>query len=143
MRRLVAVLGAVFMVGAALLVRDFVAGDDDGGGGSAETDDRPADLTLVCAEELEAVCEALEDDDAIAGFATEEAGVTVDRVATEDLEADAWLTLDPFPGMADVAREQAGEGTQYDEPQGHRGLDRHGHRRPSEPSRRARRSVRR
>jgi hypothetical protein len=118
MRRLVAVLGAVFMVGAALLVRDFVAGDDEGGGDSSETDDRPADLTLVCAEELEAVCEALEDDDAIAGFATEDAGVTVDRVATEDLEADAWLTLDPFPGMADVAREQAGEGTQYDEPMG-------------------------
>jgi hypothetical protein len=115
-RRVVAVLGAVLLVLVAVVARGALDGDDDSDGGSSGSDSDGSDgepgISLVCIEELQAVCEALEEDGAIEGFSAEPAGDTVDRLADQDAElgADAWLTLDPFPGIADVAGDQAGEG---------------------------------
>jgi len=117
MRRVVAVLGAVLMVVVALLVRGALDddGDDgsDGGGGGAD-----GEITLLCVEELEDVCDALQEAGAIDGFETEAAGDTADRMAEEgaDLGADGWLTLDPLPGIADVAREESGSGALFGDP---------------------------
>jgi hypothetical protein len=99
----------------AIVARGALDGDDDsGGGGSSGGDGSDGDpgISLVCIEELQAVCEALEADGAIEGYDTEAAGDTVDRLAEEDAElgADAWLALDPFPEIADVAGNQAGQG---------------------------------
>jgi hypothetical protein len=113
MRRVVAVLGAVLMVGVALLIRGGIDGDDGGGDGSGDRGGAEG-VTLLCADELEAVCRALTADGAIEDFTTEPAGDTVDRLADdEDLGADGWLTLDPFPEIAETARQQAGLGSAF------------------------------
>jgi hypothetical protein len=107
MRRVLAVLGAVLMVTLALLVRSLIDGDEDGGQASGEggNGDVPA---LVCAEELADVCERLERDGA-ADVTIEPVGETVDRLGAVDaeLDADGWLTLDPFPQQVDERREFA------------------------------------
>ncbi|HEY5886542.1 MAG TPA: hypothetical protein VIT24_02390 [Acidimicrobiales bacterium] len=107
MRRVLAVLGAVLMVTLALLVRSLIDGDEDGGQASGEggNGDVP---TLVCAEELADVCERLERDGA-ADVTIEPVGETVDRLGAVDaeLDADGWLTLDPFPQQVDERREFA------------------------------------
>ncbi len=107
MRRVLAVLGAVLMVALALLVRSLIDGDDDGGQASGEGGDGDVP-TLVCAEELADVCEALERDGA-ADVTIEPVGETVDRLGAVDaeLDADGWLTLDPFPQQVDERREFA------------------------------------
>jgi hypothetical protein len=106
MRRVVALVGALIMVGSALLLRSAL-GDDDGGGdsGSGDGDDR---IALLCAEELADVCQTLEDD-GLADVQVEAVGTTVDRLSEEtaELEADAWLTLDPFAVQVDQRREFA------------------------------------
>jgi hypothetical protein len=107
MRRVLAVLGAVLMVALALVVRSLIDGDDDGGHASGEggNGDVP---TLVCAEELADVCAALERYGA-ADVTIEPVGATVDRLGAVDaeLDADGWLTLDPFPQQVDERREFA------------------------------------
>jgi hypothetical protein len=107
MRRVLAVLGAVLMVALALLVRSLIDGDDDGSQASGEggNGDVP---TLLCAEELADVCEAIERDGA-AEVTIEPVGETVDRLGAVDaeLDADGWLTLDPFPQQVDERREFA------------------------------------
>lgn len=107
MRRVLAVLGAVLMVALALLARSLIDGDDDGG--QASGDGGEGDVpTLVCAEELADVCEALERD-GTAEVTIEPVGETVDRLGAVDAElnADGWLTLDPFPQQVDERREFA------------------------------------
>ncbi|HEY8060541.1 MAG TPA: hypothetical protein VID94_17375 [Acidimicrobiales bacterium] len=107
MRRVLAVLGAVLMVALALLVRSLIDGDDDGSQASGEggNGDVP---TLLCAEELADVCESIERDGA-AEVTIEPVGETVDRLGAVDaeLDADGWLTLDPFPQQVDERREFA------------------------------------
>ncbi len=102
MRRVLAVLGAVLMVAVALLVRSFI----DGSGGDAGDPDGGDDaLSLLCAEELAAVCRTLEDE-GLAEVEIEAVGETVDRLGPVDTElgADAWLTLDPFPQQVNDRR---------------------------------------
>lgn len=105
MQRVLAVLGALLLVVVAVLVRSLLDGGDDsrgrGGGGDGPT-------RLLCAEELADVCAALEDA-GVAEVQIEAAGVTLDRLGAPDagLDADGWLTLDPFPRMVDQRREFA------------------------------------
>ena len=55
MKRLLAVLGAVAMIGGAVLVRGIITGDDGGGGGgSGGGGGGDGDTHLVCVPELEA-----------------------------------------------------------------------------------------
>jgi hypothetical protein len=119
MRRVVAVLGAVLMVIVAFLVRGVIDGDDDSGNdGSRGDGGSDGEVTLLCADELEGVCDALVAAGAIAGFDSEPAGETVDRMVIQgaDLGADGWLTLDSFPQQVDVVRELNTDNSIFGEP---------------------------
>ena len=104
MRRVLAVLGAVLMVAVALLVRSAIDSGDDGGSGGGDD----ATPQLLCAEELARVCQTLADD-GLADVTIEPVGTTVDRLGAvdADLEADAWLTLDPFSEQVNERRDVA------------------------------------
>ena len=114
MKRLVAVLGAVAMIGAAVLIRGALTSDGGGGGGGGAGDD--GETHLICATELEAACTALaEEDDSIA-VTVEDVGVTAARLVdpafdptADDQEFDGWLTLKPWPDLVDLRRDQAGD----------------------------------
>ncbi len=107
MRRVVALVGALIMVGSALLLRSALS-DDDGGDGGSGSDGEGDRMALLCAEELADVCERLEDE-GLAEVEIEAVGTTVDRLSEEaaELDADAWLTLDPFAVQVDQRREFA------------------------------------
>lgn len=109
MKRLLAVLGAVAMIGGAVLVRGLLTGDGDGsgdgpgGGGDGDTH-------LVCATELEVACEALAAEDDSVTFEVEEAGETAARLTAAEFqpgesEVDGWLTLNPWPALVELRRD--------------------------------------
>ena len=91
------------MVAVALLARSLLEGDDGDDGGDGPNEEQA--VTLLCADELAEVCEALEDE-GLAEVTIEPVGITVDRLGAVDaeLEADAWLTLDPFPQQVNDRR---------------------------------------
>jgi hypothetical protein len=96
-KRLVALLVAVGLVAGAWYLRTNVIDDDGGDGPSAPSGEAP---TLVCATEVRAACERLDD----VRVTYEEPGVTLDRLAAgDDLGADGWLVSQPWPDMAAVA----------------------------------------
>ncbi len=117
-KRLLAIFAAVAMIIGAVVARRAV---DDNNNGAADdrnpdasalpvSDDEPrADgvITMVCSTEFAGTCQALK---AIMGSevstTVEPAGATLDRLAKvggAELP-DLWLTLDPYPGMLDIAR---------------------------------------
>jgi hypothetical protein len=95
--RLLALGAAIAMVVGALAVRNRM--DDD-------EVSRSTELRLLCATELEEVCNALADDpDSSVIVTTEEVGATVDRLRTAPkADFDAWLTPGPFPQMVQELR---------------------------------------
>lgn len=96
MKRLVALLAAVALVGGAVLVRRAADGDGDGG--------RDEVIDLLCARELESVCRSLAADGDIT-VTVEDPGVTYGRLTASDatLDHDVWLVPAPWPAMvADV-----------------------------------------
>lgn len=100
-RRLMAVVIAVSLIGGAVLIRRELERDDPSGPSAG-------DITmLVCAVELAAACGAVTE----LPVTIEEAGTTLDRLADADADADStsilWLTFDPFPAMADSLRTAA------------------------------------
>lgn len=116
MKRLLAVLGAVAMIGGAVLVRGIITGDDGGGGGSGGGGGGDGDTHLVCVPELEAACEALADEDGSITFEVEEAGVTADRLTDPELQpdgsdVDGWVTLHPWPELVELRRELNQDGS--------------------------------
>ena len=89
------------MVAGALYIRGGSGGEGLGSIGSS----RPAQL--VCVTELEAVCDELAGDDA--AVTIEEAGDTAEALrGSAPADADAWLTLAPWPGIVADARARAG-----------------------------------
>ena len=97
MKRLLAVVAALALVGGALYVR--ANREDEGGTNGAG--DAPGVTRLVCATEVGAACRGLSG----AEVTVEDAAVTFDRLATEAEPAlDAWLVFDPWPAMVDEAR---------------------------------------
>lgn len=99
MRSLLALVAAIAMVAAAWYFRP---GSGDGGGvlGSSEP------LRVVCAPEVASVCQALPDD----MVTIEEAGSTAARLLTADsADADAWVTVGPWPQLVAEARQRAGQ----------------------------------
>lgn len=110
MKRLLAVLGALAMIGGAVLVRGIITGDDGGGGGSSGWGGGDGDTHLVCVPELEAACAALAEEDDSITFEVEDAGVTAARLTAPDFQptesgVDGWVTLNPWPGLVDLRRE--------------------------------------
>ena len=105
MSRLLALVGAVAMIVAAVVVRGAIADDADGGSGGSG--DGGSDRVVVCALELRAVCPD--------GAIVEDVAVTADRLATSGAEAPgSWLTFDPWPAMVDVVRAQSGLEPMFD-----------------------------
>lgn len=105
--RILAVVAAVAMVAAALVVRGNL---DDGGDGSGPSGATPR---IVCATELAAVCEALDDDQ---GSRVETTVEAVDETAKrlialgpdEAPALDGWLVTAPWPEIVDGTRTRAG-----------------------------------
>src|SRR5688572_18335459 len=98
-RRLFAFAAAVAMVLIAVGVRDRIDNGDGGGGGSGA-------LRLVCATELRAVCEALDDSDDVE-VVVEAAWATADRlksVEPDDAEVDGWLAPGAWGEVVDASR---------------------------------------
>jgi hypothetical protein len=92
-KRLVAVLAAAFMIGLSLFARARI--DDNGGGSSAS-----GTLRVACIPELIDACNALRDTGA--EVIVEAPGATVTRLAAAQPDIDGWLTLDPWPAIADL-----------------------------------------
>lgn len=101
------VASVALVVGASFVRTNWLEGDRGSGGGGAGG----SRLRVVCAAELGAVCErfarAAGDDVTIT---VEPALATTDRLAGEDRpeDVDAWITLDPMPGLVDERRRVAG-----------------------------------
>ncbi len=122
MKRLLAVLGAVAMIGAAVLIRGALTGDGGGGGGGGgggAGDD--GETHLICATELEAACTALAEEDDSISFDVEEAGVTAARLTDpafrpSESDIDGWLTLQPWPGLVNEGLERDNRGAVLGEP---------------------------
>ena len=73
---------------------------------SPNTGPESGTLQVTCSTEFATICEGLGADYDVT---VESAGTTLDRLATatDDELPDAWLTLDPFPGMLDEIRVRA------------------------------------
>jgi hypothetical protein len=106
-RRLVAVVVAVALVGAAFGIRALI--DDGSGDGDSSSPDRPHGRpTLLCAAELEQACQELQRDHGIE-IDVEASGLTTDQIATipddriRDVGFDGWLTLSRD---AEIARDR-------------------------------------
>ncbi|MEX1164727.1 MAG: hypothetical protein WEB03_14235 [Nitriliruptor sp.] len=118
MKRLLAVLVAVGLVGLGFLVRDLRAGGDGAlptlpGGGSS------AAASVLCDEAFAEVCDALAADGEL-DVRREPAGTTVDRLVAlpdgasgEDLP-EAWVTIAPWPAIVDEDRIRRGLAPLFD-----------------------------
>ncbi len=110
MRRLLALVVAIGLVGGAVVVRGRLDRGEpllttDGSGGEATS---AADgLTIVCARELAAACDGVEATVEVLG-----AREAAQSLAEGTLEADAWLAPAPWPDIAQVL----GEGAEVGEP---------------------------
>lgn len=120
MKRLLAVMGAVAMIGGSILVRGAMTGDGDGGGGGNGSSGGGG-THLICATELEAACATLATEDSDLTFDVEEAGITAERFVDPafrpaDTDIDGWLTLAPWPELVNLRRELAGDGAVLGDP---------------------------
>ena len=110
-KRLAAVAAAVALIALALFVRDRI--DDGGSTSGADASDVTtapiATTTVVCATELEAVCDAIAGPDLAVRI--EDAGITLDRLVdaapgSADLDI-AWVTLTPLDAAVALGRERS------------------------------------
>ncbi len=113
MRRALAIIAAVLMIGLALLVRSRLD--------TNKTEAAAPQGTLVCATEVRAVCEQLASTNPSVRVRVEDAGVTLDALTRKDATAagskiDAWLVPQPFPAMVDEARKAAALEAVLDQP---------------------------
>lgn len=105
-KRIAAIAIAAVLIVAALLIRN---GLDDDSSSATDGTDKPSGgkITVICSTEFEAICTGLDEKKYTA--TTEPAGDTLDRLAKEGaVLPDAWITLDPFPGMIDEQRRFVG-----------------------------------
>lgn len=115
MKRLLALVGAVVMIGGAVLVRGMLddgGGGGNGGGGSGSGGDGAT--RLICATELADACAALAEEDDDVTFDVEPAGDTAERLTDAafdpaESDIDGWLTLDPWPALVELRRDLANQ----------------------------------
>lgn len=117
-RRLGALATAVVLVAAAFAIRSARADDEptptasppDGTDATATTASTSADRPVVCIVELRAVCDAVAARDPSRSVRTEPAVTTLAALA-DATSSDAlplWVTVRPFPAMADARRAAVG-----------------------------------
>lgn len=112
MKRLLAVIGAVAMIGAAVLVRGALTDDGDGGGNGGGGGDGATHL--VCVPELEAACQALAGEDDDLTFDVQEAGDTAELLtdpafSASSTDIDGWMTLQPWPDLVNDRRARSNQ----------------------------------
>lgn len=99
--RLLALLAAVAMVAGALVVRGRLDKDEEA---AATT------LRLVCATELEPVCDAVAEKDGRVRVDVEAAADTAERLTDlgpgQAADFDGWLVTAPWPAIVDEARQR-------------------------------------
>jgi hypothetical protein len=113
MRRLLALVFALALVGGALWFNDRRQGDTvDSGDGGGSTNAQGV-TRIACATELRSVCEQAAAQDSRLKITVEPAGTTADRLsaaafdpATADV--DAWLTSPSWTGIVAASRQLAG-----------------------------------
>ena len=107
MKRVLAVIAAVLMIGGALLVRSRLDSTE------AASDLEASRAIVVCATELQQVCDQVRREHPEIQVTVEEASVTADRLAAPSFSRDAtpmdaWLVPKPFPALVDENRSFAG-----------------------------------
>lgn len=104
MTRVLAVLAAIGMVAGAFVYRYGMPGSGLGRGGDSDGDGGRAS-PVVCAAELDAVCDAL---GSAGGVVVEPIADTAARLINARTAADAriggWVALDPWPAIVDAER---------------------------------------
>jgi len=111
--RFLALVAAVVMVVGAVVARDRL---DDGD--KDETAERSGRLELVCATELQPVCDAIDAAESGVNVTVEAATTTADRlksVDADDAVIDGWLTPGPWGEIVDASRAPSA-GTLFDRP---------------------------
>lgn len=101
MKRLLALVAALAMVGLAIVLRGLIDDDSGDDGSSGGGDD--GRLTLVCGPELLAACDYLETGDDGISVTIEDEAETAARLADGSLVLDAetaWLAAGPWPDIA-------------------------------------------
>lgn len=97
MNRVLAVLAAVVMITGAVLIRSRL---DDNPPKIAAKTDPSGPLTIVCVTELQAECDALHAAQPDVNTRVEDAATTADALAKGKSDADGWLTMEPWPEIA-------------------------------------------
>ncbi|HUR78543.1 MAG TPA: hypothetical protein VMZ22_11385 [Acidimicrobiales bacterium] len=108
-KSILAFVAAVAMVLVAVTVRAAIDDDDSGGGGGG---DASGPLRLVCASELRAVCDAVDQNETGLEVTIEAATTTVDRLKSVDpdkAEIDGWLAPGPWGEVVDAVRGSSAE----------------------------------
>jgi len=100
-KRALAVISAVAMIGLSLFVRGRI---DDKGSGSSTSSSSSA-LTIACIPELATECQVIASDKV--KVTIEDATTTLPKLD----QYDGWLTLDPWPAIAQVQQQSNGGGT--------------------------------
>jgi hypothetical protein len=111
-KRVLAIVGAIAMIVAAVLIRGVLTSDGGGGGGGSSASGGGG-THLLCATELEAVCDALAAKDHSITIQVEDAGTTAARLGDpafdptgHDQPFDGWLTLKPWPELVGIRLDQ-------------------------------------
>ncbi|MBA3287600.1 MAG: hypothetical protein H0U21_06200, partial [Acidimicrobiia bacterium] len=114
-KRAAAAVLAIVLIVAALLVRRTIIDDDAEGPEDSALD--PAEIgTLVCAAELADVCTAVAARHTELVVDVAPASVTMDGLAASgSADAPLWLTFEPWPGMVESLRANAGEDPLFDD----------------------------
>lgn len=96
-QRILAIIGAVALVGVALVLRGVLADDDTGGAGGSGGGSNGALPVVACSPGLQVICETLADegyvDPAVVSFDLGSPASTTGVL--EDEQVDAWITWDP------------------------------------------------
>jgi hypothetical protein len=102
LRRVLALVAALVIVGAGFGIRALIDGGNGGGSADGPSDARPS---LLCAAEL-GVCDALANSNLGIDVTVAPAGISTDQLSTQDpgeLGYDGWLT---FGREAEIARDR-------------------------------------
>jgi hypothetical protein len=106
-RRALALLAAVAVIVGTLFIGSRVAGDDGQAQLVSVKSEASGPLAIVCITELAKECDAIRTEHPEIDTRVEDAATTAQALARGDSGVDGWLTLEPWP---DIANELAADG---------------------------------